>query len=265
MKIENKFITFENTKGQGAKETNGKESNGKESNGKESKAKDDKGFKKYTMKIRGKDKNVNACILSYFKKVRDDYAHLSACSLEMKEQKNAFLFDNIHIRSLEDIVDAKEDVNAELIKEIMLSSLNLLDTLEKYNLGLLNFDLADFIIIRIAEGCKIYSPVCFFIGFEKLFHLKNKSIEIMVPFKKGTFLAPEVRNITALPAEIFNPNKASYYSVGLLAAFLTSNKKNLTTTEEFKDAVAPLLNTKVYWMILRCLKKEPSGRYLLFI
>ena len=82
---------------------------------------------------------------------------------------------------------------------------------------------------------------------------------------KNIFFAPEVENINSLPAKLTYPNKSGYYSIGKIAVFLLSKNAKTRTIDEYKTDLAPLLNTKIYWMILRCLAYNPKNRYLLYI
>ena len=83
--------------------------------------------------------------------------------------------------------------------------------------------------------------------------------------QKNKFFAPEIENISSLPAKISYPNKSSYYSIGKIALYLLSKNAKSRTMDEYKTDLAPLLNTKIYWMILRCLAYNSKNRYLFYI
>ena len=125
----------------------------------------------------------------------------------------------------------------------------------------------DFIFIEMGvdPSNKDYTVLCLFIGFDKVIKTTKNFIEIVTPIDKNIFFAPEVENINSLPAKLTYPNKSGYYSIGKIAVFLLSKNAKTRTIDEYKTDLAPLLNTKIYWMILRCLAYNPKNRYLLYI
>jgi hypothetical protein len=97
-----------------------------------------------------------------------------------------------------------------------------------------------------------------------------KSIEFCTPINKTGFISPELANMTTLPAII--PHNSVYYSLGLLILYCCSSqpekeKDNLQPKppKEFKELLAPLIGTKLYWFIKRCLMDNPEKRLLLLI
>ena len=69
-----------------------------------------------------------------------------------------------------------------------------------------------------------FNTYSLFIGFDKLVTVTNNFVEFVVPMQKNKFFAPEIENITSLPAKISYPNKSSYYSIGKIALYLLSKK-----------------------------------------
>ena len=246
MKIENKFIKFE------------KINNSKEN-------------QKYKLTIK---KNIDSKI----KKIILLYLRLETKNLHGRpfttrrnfdiEEKNEEFFITVTNIQLFNVIVKNKDINEMIIREILFSGKYILDTLDNNNFSVLSFDLKDFIFIESGGkiGDKTYTVACFFIGFDKLISIEtNKKIQIIEPFEKGKFLAPELRDIKSLPSQELYPIKAAYYSLGDLCTYLVAKKNNYTDIKEYQKALEPLLNTKIYWMILRCLKRDPYDRYLLYI
>ena len=88
------------------------------------------------------------------------------------------------------------------------------------------------------------------------------------PFELPYFSSPELLEIKSLPAEI--DYRASYYSLGALIIYYLTNEYLFIGNEVMREAniekcLQPLLNTKVYWFLKRCIKSKCEERILLFI
>ena len=82
------------------------------------------------------------------------------------------------------------------------------------------------------------------------------------------FSNPEIIKLTTLPAEI--NYKCCYYSLGVLVVFCLLNNyllvgNEIKSVEEIENIIKPLLNTKIYWFIKRCLYENIDKRQLLLI
>jgi len=75
------------------------------------------------------------------------------------------------------------------------------------------------------------------------------------------YLAPEYKRIRKLPAEL--PKSAVYYS--LAAVIVHSLFPDKPIQEFHTNVVRPILDTKLYWMLIKCLNTEPSDRVCLII
>lgn len=117
--------------------------------------------------------------------------------------------------------------------------------LENNNQGLLLLSIDDIYIINnhyiIVNNANIFSLVQ-----GKLF--------INRPFNnKSPFLAPEFNGVTKIP--IKSNKSVSYYSFALMIINL------MGISNDLKD----IKNTKLYYMLKRCLNKEPTNRFFLYI
>ena len=80
---------------------------------------------------------------------------------------------------------------------------------------------------------------------------------------KTFFAAPELHKIKVLPAQVHF--KVSYYSLACLIISLlieTDGKEELTIKHLDTH---PIKNTKLYWLLSRCLLEDPNKRSIIFI
>ena len=105
------------------------------------------------------------------------------------------------------------------------------------------------------------------------------TIMISEPFDKNDFFfSPEMENITFLPAYVHY--KTCYFSLGCLLFYALMTEEMATTFyqeylsgERINDIMNKYLNinttsfkeTKLYWLISRCLVEEPEKRSIVFV
>jgi serine/threonine protein kinase len=92
---------------------------------------------------------------------------------------------------------------------------------------------------------------------------------ISCPFNVTDFFAsPELLKITELPSQVHY--KTSYFSLGCLLLYALTGGDDFYK-DYFKDKPHEYLNqlhfknTKLYWLLSRCLVEEPEKRSILFI
>jgi hypothetical protein len=88
------------------------------------------------------------------------------------------------------------------------------------------------------------------------------TMEFRFPFIRAPYLliSPELTKIQSIPCTI--NHKTIYYSLGLLSTFLLLNER----IEEFHlDELNFLKNTKLYWLLLRCLDLDPLKRTIVYL
>ncbi len=85
------------------------------------------------------------------------------------------------------------------------------------------------------------------------------------------FMAPELYCIKEIPS--FVSYKVSYFSLGYLILYtllgdnIDSDREDLQEKDKIKNHLDSLIikNTKLYWLLERCLVEEPTNRSILFI
>ena len=221
---------------------------------------------KYKLSVKKGNNIKHKMILEYLEKNFYRWNYEENLPNRIEQKKNLFLFNATRVDTLKNI-SKKGNVNALTIKAVMFTALHFIPALEKNKFAVIDYNLDDFIFIEMGgdPSNKDYTVLCLFIGFDKVIKTTKNFIEIVTPIDKNIFFAPEVENINSLPAKLTYPNKSGYYSIGKIAIFLLSKNAKTRTIDEYKTDLAPLLNTKIYWMILRCLAYNPKNRYLLYI
>lgn len=91
---------------------------------------------------------------------------------------------------------------------------------------------------------------------------KKRTIEFTFPFVRAPHLliSPEVARIQSIPCTI--NHKTIYYSLGLLSLFFLLNER---IGEFHLDKLNFLRNTKLYWLLLRCLDLDPLKRTIVYL
>ncbi len=122
-----------------------------------------------------------------------------------------------------------------------------------------------------------------FLGSEFVSKIEeNNNIQISYPFTSSDFfISPELFKITTIPSYVHY--KTAYFSLGCLVLYALSSDDNFykeylnveKETNETNETKCKILidhlnslsikNTKIYWLLLRCLVEEPENRSILFI
>ena len=100
----------------------------------------------------------------------------------------------------------------------------------------------------------------------------GEKILIKSPFTRDDFfLAPELLSIKEIPS--FVNYKVSYFSLGYLIMYCLLGDDDFIYSEDLKEkdtichkmTTLSIKNTKLYWLLERCLVEEPRNRSILFI
>ena len=88
------------------------------------------------------------------------------------------------------------------------------------------------------------------------------TMEFRFPFIRAPYLliSPELTKIQSIPCTI--NHKTIYYSLGLLSTFFLLNER---VGEFHLDELNFLKNTKLYWLLLRCLDLDPLKRTIVYL
>lgn len=141
-----------------------------------------------------------------------------------------------------------------LAMELLYHIGNQLQTLERFYLGIPMIEIDDIIVVDEKKFI--------FLNDKKIIEIKKQEIEIDEPIKKTGFISPELAEIKKLPTSV--SYKSSFYSLGLLTIFCFLNIK-IDKKSDIDEILSVIMNTKLYWALLRLLKKNPKDRNYLII
>jgi len=92
----------------------------------------------------------------------------------------------------------------------------------------------------------------------------NNMISITCPFStKDFFFSPELKRIKEIPTKI--NYKTSYYSLACLIMNIFQEENQQDQQDQQLLDSLPIKNTKLYWLLQRCLNEDPNKRSILFI
>ena len=164
-----------------------------------------------------------------------------AIQLHFKLDQNRRVYPN---ESLETALETRNFTYGEAI-QLFFNIETQLELLEKDNMGIL-----------FLSPNKIFILNNHFIVLDEsaLFQMENKKLFINRPFEKHTqFMSPEVNAISKIPHRL-HPS-AVYYSFALMII------KAMGLSEDMIE----IKNTKLYFMLKRCLINDPTKRYFIYI
>ena len=106
---------------------------------------------------------------------------------------------------------------------------------------------------------------------QKLWVVDNEYIDITYPFSPGDFyMSPEHWSIKEIPANIHY--KACYYSLACLIIHGYTNIKddikdinNMNNNINHKLELLPIKDTKLYYLLKRCITEDIKNRCILYI
>ena len=134
--------------------------------------------------------------------------------------------------------------------------------LEKDGFGLVFLKPEDIVFI---QGHKEENNSKLFLNLDKCIKLQKGLINIKKPFSKDNkFISPELKNINSFPTTI--STKSIFYSLALLICnCLQEFIVKEPDMDIFKKHLESILETKLYWGLLRCLEKKPTERFFIWI
>lgn len=154
---------------------------------------------------------------------------------------------------------------ANIVRTLSLQ-LNYLITTESHTI--IGYNPSDIIVINDEKFAFLGSELVANIDVED-----NITATISCPFSTSDFfVSPELLKITEIPSKIHY--KTAYFSLGILLIYML-----LADDEFYKDYLKhkhseklieslnshPVKNTRIYWLLSRCLVEEPKNRSIILI
>lgn len=181
------------------------------------------------------------------------------------DNKNNFTFEADNIITLQKLAKKKEKKLSYHHCELLFLDIGKqFEGLEKDGLCHLFLDDDDIILVDNDKSENNISSFLYLNATKVLPFTKDK-VKINMPFKKDhLYLSPELSNIKSFPIEV--SKKSTYYSLAMLVSnHLIPYKNKKKSMEIFKKHMESILESKLYWALLRCLEEDPDDRYYLYI
>lgn len=180
--------------------------------------------------------------------------------VKVKMERNTKIeFEAKNIETLKDYLSREKTLSYKYCESMFIDIGEQIEQLIKKNIGYLEIEPEDIIIIETDD--KNISMI--FINIDKTqFIVKKNILEITKPFKKKTFISPEIKNINEIPFKLNYKENIFYCLSSLICNCFGVSGNN---HDEFKKNLDIILETKLYWALLRCLKDKPENRYYLLI
>lgn len=139
-----------------------------------------------------------------------------------------------------------------------------LQLLQKDGYGILNLHIEDIVIIN--GDAERFRSFMLFLNLEDCKSLTNGFYEITTPFdKKFKYNSPELRSITTIPSPIVYFNSIIYSLSMLITDCMEPMERKIYEYKDLEAHLEFILETKLFWALLRCLNDQPNERYYLYI
>jgi hypothetical protein len=174
---------------------------------------------------------------------------------------NEYTFLSLNAKNFDRMIDKK--LSYQQILKLVLDFCSQLEYLmDNYHLILSNLNIQNFFMIDSDKF--IYIP-----DLEQISKIeRDNQIRITYPFSQNSIIMnPELKEITSIPTKIHM--KSSYFSFGILILYLIHDHKidMKDCLDNYKTLLEEsyIFETSLYYFLLRCLKKSPYERRLIYI
>jgi hypothetical protein len=89
---------------------------------------------------------------------------------------------------------------------------------------------------------------------------KTELIQFTAPFDRDGFVSPELLKIKSVPITI--NYRTIYYSLGLLVIDCLFDYKENDIINNLEEIMGPIKETKLFYLVKRCLDEEPTNRVI---
>ena len=175
------------------------------------------------------------------------------------ERKVAFQFEAQKVILLKDFLK-RDDFSYSMSMSLFLDIGEQIEKLQEMGMGYLTINPEDVVFIQSDDDN--FSMI--FLNIENYFDVKNNVLEISKPYKKTYYFSPQIKNISQIPTKI-NYTQNIFYSLSMVVCNCLKSIEMDYTFEDYEKLLDCILETKLYWALLRCLKDKPEDRFYLFI
>jgi len=175
------------------------------------------------------------------------------------ERKVAFRIEAQKVIVLKDLLK-RDEFSYAMCMSLFLDIGEQIEKLQEMGMGYLTINPED--VVFIQSDNDNFSMI--FLNIENYFDVKNNVLEISKPYKKTYYFSPQIKNITQIPTKI-NYTQNIFYSLSMIVCNCLKSIEGGYTFEDYEKHLDCILETKLYWALLRCLKDKPEDRFYLFI
>lgn len=176
------------------------------------------------------------------------------------ERKVAFQFNANNVMTLTDLIKQDKELSYFHCESLFLDLFDQIKKLEKLGFGYLSLHPDNIIYIETDDNNISFV----FLDLDNRFAVSNNKLEITKPYSKHMFFSPEIKNITEIPTTI-NYQQNIFYSLSMIVCDSLKKINSDYKFSDYKSHLTSILETKLYWALLRCLKDKPHDRYCLYI
>ena len=176
------------------------------------------------------------------------------------ERKVAFRIKTLKILSLKDYLKQNQTLTYNEALSLFLDIGEQLKFLQHMGKGYVNLNLKDIFLIQTDNDNVSF----LFLNVSSFFSVKNDVLEIDKTFQKNGFISPQIKNINQIPTNI-SYSQTIFYELSAIVCNCFGSISSGSTFMEYKNHLDCILETKLYWALLRCLEDNPEDRYYLYI
>ena len=147
----------------------------------------------------------------------------------------------------------------DIVLKILQEYANIIQYLERSNKSVVLYSLEDLIIVD--------DSLFVFINNEHIFHhneRNTKQVEISFPLEITKFASPELQQQTSLPFTL--DYRSAFFSLASMLTYCLFAETLLDKDQQQVEKILePIINTKLYWFILRCAERNIKQRVCLFV
>tara|TARA_B100001173_G_scaffold256060_1_gene228055 strand:- start:922 stop:1581 length:660 start_codon:yes stop_codon:yes gene_type:complete len=176
------------------------------------------------------------------------------------ERKVAFRIKSLKVLSLKDYLKQNRPITYNEALSLFLDVGEQLIFLQNMGKGYVNLNLNDIFLIQSDDDNISF----LFLKVDPFFSVKDDVLEIDKTFQKNGFISPQIKNINQIPTNI-SYSQTIFYELSAIVCNCFGSISNEATFIEYKNHLDCILETKLYWALLRCLEDKPEDRYYLYI
>lgn len=176
------------------------------------------------------------------------------------ERKVAFQFNALQVLTLSQLLKSEKELSYLMCKSIFVDISQQIKLLEEIGYGYLSIHPDDLIFIQTDN--ENFSFI--FLNLDDYYNVEKNMLKITKPYSKHSYFSPQIKNITQIPIDI-NYSQNIFYSLAMVICNCLGKIDPNDKYIDYQKNLDCILETKLYWALLRCLKDKPSDRFCLFI